>query len=94
MVAEDRGFRLEQHIGTILQFLVIGLLGWSLQTTVTMRTELGIMQAKLEALQATVAQGTNDRYRSGDAQRDFTAVYKDIARLDDRLTKCERKHEK
>lgn len=92
--ADDRGFRIEQHIGTILQVLVIGLLGWSLQTTVTLRTDVGIMQAKLEALQASVSQGTNDRYRSSDATRDFSAVYKEISRIDGRLDRCEQRHER
>lgn len=90
---EDPGFRLEQHIGTLLQVLVIGLLGWSLQTTVNLRTDMGIMQAKLESLQSTVSQGTNDRYRGTDAQRDFAAVYKEISRIDLRLDRCERRHE-
>ena len=90
----DEGFRIEQHIGTILQVLVIGLLGWSLQTTINLKTDMGIMQARLESLQATVAQWTTDRYRGTDANRDFAAVYKELSRIDSRLDRCEARHEK
>lgn len=82
-------WRLEQHLGTVMQALVIGLLGWSLKTTVDMRTDLGVLQAKLEALSATVGQGTNDRYRGSDAARDFNAVWAEFQRREVRLSRCE-----
>jgi hypothetical protein len=82
---------LEQHIGTILQIMVIGLLGWSLTTTVDMRTDMGIMKAKMEAVQTALAQGTNDRYRAADAARDFKAVWDEVARIESRITRCEGK---
>ena len=90
----DPSFRLEQHIGTILQVMVIALLGWSLQTTVTLRTEVGVLQAKLEAVQAAMLRCTNDRYRSSDAARDFRSVWDEIARLDKRMGNCESRHNK
>lgn len=82
-------WRLEQHVGTIMQVLVVALLGWSLKTSVDMRTEIGVLQAKVESLQSTVSQGTNDRYRSADAARDFASVWSELSRIDNRLTKCE-----
>lgn len=84
-------WRFEQHVGTIMQVLVIGLLGWSLKTSVDMRTEIGVLQVKVEALQVSVGQGTNDRYRAADAMRDFAAVWAEIQRLDARLQRCEQK---
>ena len=89
---QDSRIRLEQHIGTILQVLVIALLGWSLQTTVTLQKEVGVLQAKLESLQLTMAQGTNDRYRSTDAARDLRAVWDEMGRLDKRMGNCENRH--
>jgi len=82
---------MEQHIGTILQITVIGLLGWSLMTTVELRTSIGVMQAKMEAVQTTLSQGTSDRYRGSDASRDFKAVWDEMNRRDDRLSKVESK---
>lgn len=89
MNAPAQSWRLEQHIGTIMQALVVGLLAWSLKTSVDMRTEIGVLQAKVESLQTTVSQGTNDRYRGTDAARDFAAVWAEIQRLDARLQRCE-----
>lgn len=84
-------WRFEQHVGTIMQVLVIGLLGWSLKTSVDMRTEIGVLQAKVESLQTTVTQGTNDRYRGTDAARDLAAVWAEIQRLDVRMQRCEQR---
>lgn len=82
-------WRFEQHVGTIMQVLVIGLLGWSLKTSVDMRTEIGVLQVKVEALQSVVSQGTNDRYSGTDAARDFAAVWAELQRDDVRISRCE-----
>ena len=87
--AQDKGVRLEQHIGTILQIMVVGLLAWSLSTTVSLRTEVGILQAELRSIQTAVLQGTNDRYRATDAARDMRALWDELARMDKRLAKYE-----
>lgn len=88
MSDEDK-FRLEQHIGTIMQILVVGLLAWSLKTNVEMVTQMGIVEVKLEALSAIVNQGTTDRYRSSDAAKDFSGVWAELNRHDSRLQKIE-----
>jgi hypothetical protein len=80
---------MEQHIGTILQVTVIGLLGWSLVTTVDLRTDIGVMKAKMEAVQTTLAQGTSDRYRGSDAVRDLKIVWDEFNRHDTRLKTLE-----
>jgi len=90
--ATEGGFRLEQHIGTILQLMVLGLLSWSLNTTVSLRTEVGVLQAKLEAMQGIISQGTNDRYRGADARRDFDAVWAEMNRFEKRMSACETRH--
>ena len=88
MSDEDK-FRLEQHIGTIMQILVVALLGWSLKTNVEMTTQMGIVQVKLESLQTTVNQGTQDRYRGTDAAKDFAGVWAELQRHDVRIQKIE-----
>ena len=90
-MSENEGFRLEQHIGTTIPPMVVGLLAWSLKTNVEMTTQIGIVQVKLEALQSTVNQGTTDRYRGTDAAKDFSAVWSELARHDARLNKIESK---
>lgn len=94
MPTNESGWRLEQHVGTILQVMVVGLLGWSLKTSVDLRSEIGILQAKVEAMQTTMAQGTNDRYRGTDAARDFQAVWGELGRLGTRMERCEERHAK
>jgi hypothetical protein len=81
--------RIEQHIGTIMQIMVIGLLGWSLKTNVDTRTEIGILQAKVEAMQHTISQGTSDRYRGSDAARDNAAIWAELQRQNSRITQIE-----
>jgi hypothetical protein len=88
-MSDEDGFRLEQHVGTIMQVLVVGLLAWSLKTNVEMTTQIGILNVKVEALSATVNQGTTDRYRGSDAAKDFAGVWAELNRLDKRLNKLE-----
>ena len=83
---------MEQHIGTILQIMVIGLLGWSLVTTVDLRTDIGVMKAKMEAVQTTLSQGTSDRYRGSDAARDFKSTWDEINRIETRIKVLEDGH--
>ena len=92
MATPEQSWRLEQHVGTIMQAMVIGLLAWSLKTNVDMRTEIGILQAKMENLQATVAQGTSDRYRGTDAAREFGGVWSELQRLNNRVDRLEGKN--
>lgn len=88
-MSDEGGIRLEQHIGTLMQILVVALLGWSLKTNVEMTTQMGIVQVKLEALQTTVNQGTQDRYRGSDAAKDFSNVWTEINRIEVRIQKIE-----
>ena len=80
---------LEQHIGTLLQIMVVALLGWSLNTSVALRTEVSVLQTQMSALQTTLAQGANDRYRGTDAARDFSATWDSINRLSNRVSAAE-----
>jgi hypothetical protein len=88
-MSDEDGFRLEQHIGTIMQIMVVGLLAWSLKTNVEMTTQIGILNVKVEALSTTVNQGTADRYRGSDAAKDFAGVWAEFNRVDTRLNKLE-----
>jgi hypothetical protein len=76
---------LEQHLGTIMQVMVIGLLGWSLSTTVAMNREMGEFKATVIMLQASLGAMTNDRYRASDATRDHAAIWADIQRTNTQL---------
>ena len=80
---------LEQHVGTILQVAVVGLLAWSLNTSVSLRTEVSVLQNQMTSLQAIITQGTNDRYRGTDAARDFSATWDSINRLSARVSAAE-----
>lgn len=88
-MSDESGFRLEQHISTIMQIMVVGLLAWSLKSNVELTTQMGIVQAKIENLQATVSHGAQDRYRGTDAAKDFSAVWAELSRHDSRLSKLE-----
>ena len=76
--------RIEQHIGTILQVMVIGLLAWSLSTTVSLRTDVGILQAQISTVNGTLAQAVNDRFV-------VAAIRSDMANLERRVGSCEAK---
>jgi hypothetical protein len=76
---------LEQHIGTIMQIMVIGLLGWSLSTTVSMNREMGEFKSTVISMQGNLNAATADRYRASDAARDHAALWADIQRADARL---------
>lgn len=85
------GTRIEQHIGTILQLTVVGLLAWSLSTTQGMSKEVEVLKVKVESLSLSISQDTNDRYRSSDAARDLKYVYEEMARHDKRQDFLERR---
>jgi len=76
---------IEQHLGTIMQVMVIGLLGWSLSTTVAMNREMGEFKATVIMLQASLGTMTNDRYRASDATRDHAAIWAEIQRTNSQI---------
>ena len=76
---------IEQHLGTIMQVMVIGLLGWSLSTTVAMNREMGEFKATVVMLQASLGTMTNDRYRASDATRDHAAIWAEIQRTNSQI---------
>ena len=76
---------IEQHLGTIMQVMVIGLLGWSLSTTVAMNREMGEFKATVIMLQSSLGAMTNDRYRASDATRDHAAIWADIQRTNSQI---------
>ncbi len=80
---------LEQHIGTILQLVVVGLLAWSLQTTMSLSNDVAVLKSQVSLLSTTLNQGTSDRYRSADAARDFGRVETDLRRMDERILRLE-----
>lgn len=85
---------LEQHVGTIMQTVVLGMLGWTLVSMVDMQKDVAVVQTQIESLIATVEFGANDRYRGADALRDFAAVARRIDAVERRLDKVEeRAHE-
>jgi hypothetical protein len=90
-MSESDRFRFEQHIGTIMQIMVEELLAWSLKSNVELTTQMGIVQAKIEYLQATVSQGTSDQYHSTDAAKDMSAIWSEFSRYDVRINKLENK---
>jgi hypothetical protein len=85
----DQGFRLEQHVGTIMQILVVGLLAWSLKTNVELTTQMSVVQVKLESLQSAVNQRSNDIYRNADAAKDNAAIWAELSRYEARINKIE-----
>jgi hypothetical protein len=80
---------MEQHLGTILQIMVVALLTWSLSTTMTLSKDVEVLKVQVQAMTAAINQGTNDRYRGTDAARDFAAVRDELLRLDRRLQRVE-----
>jgi len=90
-MSENDKTLIEQHLGTILQILVVALLGWSLSTTQTLTKDVEVLKVQMLALTTTINQGTNDRYRGTDAAKDFAAVREEMSRLERRVNKLEDK---
>ena len=82
---------IEQHVGTILQIIVVALLGWSLKTTQELSNDVSVLKVQVAALQTLVTQGTADRYRAADADRDHNRIYSDIRAIDGRVSRLEDK---
>jgi hypothetical protein len=89
VMIEKDGWRIEQHVGTIMQALVVGLLAWSLKTNVETSAQIGVLQVEMRALQVVVNQGTADRYRGIDAARDMSVVWGELNRHSARIEKLE-----
>jgi Na+-translocating ferredoxin:NAD+ oxidoreductase RnfG subunit len=75
---------MEQHIGTVLQIMVIALLSWSLTTTVNLRTDVSILQSQLQAVTASLNQALNDRYV-------IASLRSDIVNLERRCSELEKR---
>lgn len=80
---------LEQHIGTVLQILVVSLLGWSLMTTQGLSQDVAVLKVQLDAMSTTMQQGSNDRYRGTDAARDFASIRQELTFLEKRVAEVE-----
>jgi Tfp pilus assembly protein PilO len=74
--------RIEQHIGTILQVMVIALLGWSLSTTVSLKTDVDVLKTQVSMLNNTIQQGVADRVA-------VAAIRADVSNFERRLSLCE-----
>lgn len=76
MTSEERQERsvIEQHIGTVLQAVVIALLGWSLNTTVSLRSDVSVLQAQLATVTGQLTQANTDRYLIATIKSDLTAL--------------------
>lgn len=85
--------KLEQHISTIMQIMVIGLLGWSLKTSVDLTNQVSVLLVRVSSLEALVQQGTQDRYRGTDAARDLAAVRAEMGYIERRVNKLEARRE-
>lgn len=77
---------LEQHFGTVMQVLVIGLLGWSLKTTQELSSDVSVLKVQIANISANVATATSDRYRGVDADRDHARIYAEMRALEARVT--------
>jgi hypothetical protein len=88
-MSENDKTLIEQHLGTILQILVVALLGWSLSTTQTLTKDVEVLKVQMNSLTTTINQGTNDRYRGTDAAKDFATVREEMSRLERRVNKLE-----
>jgi hypothetical protein len=91
MGEEGKVSLIEQHIGTILQLMVVGLLAWSLMTIQSMSKDMEVLKVKVESMNATMTQGTNDRYRGTDAARDFASLRQELQFLEKRINSIEAK---
>lgn len=81
--------RIQQYAGTIMQALIIGLLGWFGIGMVELQKDVAVLNAEVTAVKTTLVQGTNDRYRGSDAARDFAAINTRIDRNDRRIDHLE-----
>jgi len=89
MSEDQRASLIEQHIGTILQIGVVGLMAWSLITTQSMSKDVEVLKVRIEAMATTMNQGSNDRYRGTDAARDFASIRQEMQFLERRLVTLE-----
>lgn len=88
MTQQQKGM-LEQHIGTVLQVMVVGLLAWSLNTSVALRTEVSVLQSQMTILQASITSNSADFYRASAAVREFAATWEAINRVSSRVSATE-----
>ena len=88
-VERRSGTRLEQHIGTILQIVIVGLLAWSLSTTVETSKKVAVLESSVQNLTVTIGQAANDRYRATDAARDLSGIRQEIQFVERRVQSLE-----
>ena len=68
----------ERHFQTAIQITLVALIIWAGQQLVTTSHRVVSLEVKVGALEAAVMQGTDDRYRARDAQRDFDAMRREM----------------
>lgn len=83
---------MEQHIGTVIQFVVVGLLGWTGISMVGLKSDVAVLRVQVEALQVVVKSSSDDRYLGADAARDHSVIRQEMAILERRVEKLEKDH--
>lgn len=83
---------MEKHVQTIVVSLVLLLLSWAGWTALDTRERVARMEVQMtnlavqiSAMQGQLAAASDDRYRSSDARRDFTARDERIKELEARV---------
>ena len=69
----------ERHFQTAIQITLVALIIWAGQQLVTTSHRVVSLEVKVGALEAAVMQGTDDRYRARDAERDFNTIRRELA---------------
>ena len=83
--------RWEQHLGAVVQVVIVALLLWSGKSLVELREKVAVMQVEVSALSNTVSQGSSNAYRVTDAARDLARVDTTIVNLERRVQNLERR---
>lgn len=87
MATDRTTWRMEQHIGTIMQAVVITLLVWFGNSTVQLREEVRGLKTQIAAMQGAAEK--ESRHFDESTQRDRDNLKDEIRRLESRVSRCE-----
>lgn len=95
ILPEVKPSQLENHVQTIMQFIIVGLLAWFGTSVQALQVQVASLKSEQTALASEISRMrdfNNDRYPGSQARTDLSEIRAELRNIDRRLSIIEAKN--